>query len=66
MIVAASYLANKPAGAVLVYLIVAVVLCAVAIVVASWTGRVASAPLVALWRALLAGALGFTILAFLT
>jgi hypothetical protein len=54
----AAYLVNKPAGAPLVYLIVAAVLFAVALIIAGW-GR-------DLFRALTAGALGFVVLALLT
>lgn len=63
----ASYLANKPAGATLVYLIVAVVLFALAIAAAALTatGR-ANGTAVAAWRALIAGGLGALVLAFLT
>jgi uncharacterized MnhB-related membrane protein len=57
-LVAASYLANKPAGVVLVYLIVAAVLCAVAAVVAGMARD--------LYRALIAVALLGLVAAFLT
>jgi hypothetical protein len=54
----AAYLVNKPAGAALVYLIVAVVLCAVAALVAGYTRDI--------YRTVMAVALGVLALAFLT
>lgn len=53
-----AYLANKPAGADLVYLIVAVVLLAVAAVLAGWARD--------LYRCAVALAVGFVVLAYLT
>jgi Na+-translocating ferredoxin:NAD+ oxidoreductase RnfE subunit len=54
----ASYLVNKPAGAPLVYLIVAVVVAAIAVVVAGWARD--------LYRALIALAVAAVALALLT
>lgn len=54
----ATYLANRPSGAPEVYLIVGVTLCAVAAAWAGWTRD--------LYRTLVAFALGFVALAFLT
>jgi hypothetical protein len=57
-VIIATYLANRPSGAPEVYLIAGVTLCAVAAAWAAW-GR-------DLWRTLVAFALGFLALAFLT
>jgi Na+-translocating ferredoxin:NAD+ oxidoreductase RnfE subunit len=58
MMVLAAYLVNKATGAPLVYLIVAAVLLAVALVLAGWTRD--------LYRALIAAGVGFIVLALLT
>jgi hypothetical protein len=57
-VVLASYLANHPAGAPAVYLIVVAVLCAVAFTWAGWSRDI--------WRCLISASLGFLALALLT
>jgi hypothetical protein len=57
-LIVAAYLANKPRGAPAVYLIVAVVLCAVAATWAGWSRD--------LWRVAMAGAVAGLALALLT
>ena len=56
-LMAAAYLANKPAGAALAYLIAAAVIFAVALVWAGWAKD--------LYRALMAAGVGLVVLAFL-
>jgi hypothetical protein len=58
MAILATYLANRPNGTPEIYLIAAVVLCAVAATVAGWSRDI--------WKAAMALGLGFFALALLT
>lgn len=60
-----AYLANKPTGSALVYLVVAAILFGLAVLAAGVTATGRNGTAVAAWRALVAGGLVALVLAFL-